>query len=181
MRLPLISRTVKRRPSYSSGFSAAGDAAEAGEQEAGEGFGSAFAGKAPAHLGFEIAEVDAAVEDQSSGGGGENCLCGDVEFVFYLADELLDGVFDGDEADGGAEFVDDDGEMAAALLEFVQEVEDRLGFGHDEDFAHDLLKAKFDEGRAAEAGFGRGAEVHEAGDVFGVDEADDELGARAGS
>ena len=70
--------------------------------------------------------------------------------------------------------------MAAALLELLEEIEDGLGFGDDEDFAHDLLQAEFGEGRAGEAGLRGEAEVHEAGDVFGVDEADDLFGAAGG-
>ena len=45
---------------------------------------------------------------------------GDVELVFELADDLLEDVFGGDEADGGAELVDDDGDLAAALLELFR-------------------------------------------------------------
>jgi hypothetical protein len=161
------------------GFSTVRNAAEAREQESGKGFYAAFAGKAPAHLSFEIAEIDAAVEDEASGGGGED-LFGNVEFVFDLADELLDGVFDSDKTDGGSEFVDDDGEMTAPRLELVQEVEDGFGFGHNKDFAHDLFEAQLDNGLAAEARFGRGTEVHEARDVFGVDKTNDEFGAKRG-
>ena len=45
-------------------FAAFGDFAEAGEQEAGEGFYAGVAGQAPLHLGFEVAEVDAAFKEQ---------------------------------------------------------------------------------------------------------------------
>ena len=61
---------------------------------------------------------------------------------FEFSGELLDGVFNGDEADGGSEFVDDDGELAAALLEVADEVEDGFGFRDDEDVAHDLGEAE---------------------------------------
>ena len=39
---------------------------------------------------------------------------GDVELVFDFADQLLEDIFDGDDAGGGAELIDDDGEMALA-------------------------------------------------------------------
>ena len=48
------------------GVAFAGDAAEAGEEEAGECFDAAFFGELPVHLGFEVAELDAAVEDESA-------------------------------------------------------------------------------------------------------------------
>src|SRR5580692_600636 len=38
-----------------------GNVAQAHEQEAGQGFYAAFAGKAPLHLGFEVAQVDGAI------------------------------------------------------------------------------------------------------------------------
>ena len=63
---------------------------------------------------------------------------GRVELVFELAGELLDSVFCGDQADGGAIFVNDDGHVAAALLEVADQVEDGLGLGRYEHVAHDL-------------------------------------------
>ena len=102
-----------------------------------------------------------------------------VELVFELADDLLEGVFGGDEADGGAELVDDDGDLAAALLELLQELDGELGLGDDEDVAHDLAEGEAGGAGAAE-GERDGAEVHEAGDVLGVDDADDVVGAAEG-
>ena len=94
-----------------------------------------------------------------------------------FAGELFDGVFGGDEADGGAVLVDDDGDFAAALLELEDEVKDGLGFWDHEDVTHDLADAHLDDGCGSEAGGGGAAEVHEAGEVFGVEDADDVLGA----
>ena len=161
------------------GVSAAWDAAKSGEEESGEGFDAAFAGKAPVHLRFEVADVHAAVKDEAAGGGGED-FGGDVKLVFDFADELLDSVFDCDEADGGSELVDHDCDVAAARLEFVEEIEDGLGFRNYEDLTHDLLESHFRQRRGAEARAGRGAEVHEAGDVLGINDADDEFGAAGG-
>ena len=55
-------------------------------------------------------------------GGGEQRRAADVELVFELADDLLQDVFGGDETDGGAELVDDDGDVAAALLKLLEEL-----------------------------------------------------------
>src|SRR6185437_6254449 len=57
-------------------FAALGDVAEAGKDESGESFDAALAGQAPAHLGFEVAQVDAAVEHEAAGGGGEDFFGG---------------------------------------------------------------------------------------------------------
>ena len=102
----------------------------------------------------------------------------DVELVFELADDLLEDVFGGDQADGRAEFVDNDGDLAAALLKLLQEFDGELGLGNDGELAHDLAKGEAGLALAAQRE-SDGAEVHEAGDVLGVDDADDVLGARA--
>ena len=104
---------------------------------------------------------------------------GDVELVFEFADDLLEDVFGGDDADGGAELVDDDGDVAAALLELLEELDGEFGLGDDGDLAHDLAEGEAGVAFAAEAE-GDAAEVHEAGDVFGVDDADDVFGAVGG-
>ena len=75
---------------------------------------------------------------------------GDVELVFELADDLLEDVFGGDDADGGTELVDDDGDLAAALLELLQQLDGELGFGDDEDVAHDLAEGEAGVDGAAE-------------------------------
>ena len=103
----------------------------------------------------------------------------DVELVFELADDLLEDVFGGDEADGGTELVDDDGDVAAALLKLLEELDGELGLGDDGELAHDLAEGEAGFAFAAH-GERDGAEVHEAGDVFGVDDADDVLGTVRG-
>lgn len=103
-------------------FAASWDFAEAHEEEAGEGFDAAFAGQAPLHLGFQVAQVYGALEEQRAAGGGEDGTRGVVEFVVELAGELFNGIFYGDDADGGTVFVDDDGHLAAALLEFLNQI-----------------------------------------------------------
>ncbi len=122
-------------------FADGGDVAELGEEEAGEGFDAGFAGEVPVELGAEVAEGGAAIERHDAGGAGER-RAGDVELVFELADDLLEDVFGGDEADGGAELVDDDGDLAAALLELLEELDGELGLGNDGELAHDLAKGE---------------------------------------
>ena len=85
---------------------------------------------------------------------------GDFVFVLEFADQLLEDVFDADDAGGQSEFIDYNGEMALALLEFAEEIEERLGFGHDEHVVHDL--ADFHVGNA----LGRGSS--DAGPVLGL-------------
>ena len=104
---------------------------------------------------------------------------GDVELVLELADDLLERVLGGDDADGGAELVDDDGDLAAAFLELLQQLDGEFGLGDDGDLAHHLAQREAGVARAAEAERD-GAEVHQARDVLGVDDADDLLGAAGG-
>ena len=58
--------------------------AEAGEHESGEGFNTAIARQTPLHLGFQIAEVGAALENERALGVGENGASGVVELIFEL-------------------------------------------------------------------------------------------------
>ena len=91
------------------------------EEKAGESFDARLAGESPVELVAEVAEGGAAVERHDAGGVEEGGAGGEVEFVVELAGELFDGVFGGDEADGGTVLVDDDGDLAAALLELLEE------------------------------------------------------------
>src|SRR6202007_1827262 len=49
----------------------------------------------------------------------------------------------------------------------------RFCFWHNQHFTHHLPKTKLREWRVSKASTGRSAEVHESGDVFRVDDADD--------
>jgi hypothetical protein len=59
------------------GFAIFGDVAEAHEQEAGQGLHAAVAGQAPLHLGFQVAQVHAAVHQQRAAGGGQDGQAGE--------------------------------------------------------------------------------------------------------
>ena len=77
--------------------------------------------------------------------GGEQPARGVVELVFEFARQLLDGVLGGDQADSRAILVHHDGHVAAALLEFADEVEDGFGLRDDKNVAHDLAQTELDE------------------------------------
>ena len=105
-----------------------------------------------------------------------------IEFIFKLADQLLKDILDGDDADGGAELIYHHGEMAAAVFEFVEEIGQRLGFGDDQDIAHDVADG---QGRRRGQRLGRGlraleTELHPAHQVLGVEHADDGFGTAGG-
>ena len=68
----------------------------------------------------------AAVERHRTGGAEERRPA-DVELIFELSDDLLEDILRGDEADGGAELVDDDSDVAAALLKLLQQFDGELG------------------------------------------------------
>ena len=155
------------------------DVAEVEEQESGEGLDAGLAREGPAELRAEVAQRDVAVEREDAFGVPGCGAAGDVELVFQLADDLLERVLGGDDADGGTELVDDDGDLAAALLKFLQQLDGEFGLGDDGDLAHHLAQGEAGVARAAEAERD-GAEVHQARDVLGVDDADDLLGAAGG-
>src|SRR5271170_6523674 len=149
------------------------DVAELREEEAREGLDSCLTREDPVELVAEVAKSGRSVEDHGSG-GGEQRRAADVELVFELADDLLQDVFGGDETDGGTKLVDGDGDVSAAFLKLLQELDRKLGLGNDGEFAHDIADG--------EAGFAfathgerDGAEVHQSGDVLGVDDADEIL------
>ena len=108
--------------SVGDAFAGGGDVADVGEEEAGEGFDACFSGEGPVELRAEVSEGCAAVDGHDAGGAKEG-RAGDVELVVKLADDLLEDVFGGDDADGGTELVDGDGDVAAALLEFLEELD----------------------------------------------------------
>ena len=65
--------------------------------------------------------------------------------------------------------------MAAALLKLLEELDRKLGLGNDVELAHDIADGETGFAFAAH-GERDGAEVHQAGDVLGVDDADKILG-----
>ena len=66
-----------------------------------------------------------------------------IEFVFDFADEFFEDVFEGDHADGGAEFVDDEGHVGAFGEEDFEEFVERLAFRGDDDVAADFGEVWF--------------------------------------
>jgi hypothetical protein len=60
------------------------------------------------------------------------------EFVFQFADQLLQHVFHADHSRGGSEFIDHHCQVPLAELEFTEQIEQGLGFGHHQHIVHDL-------------------------------------------
>ncbi len=116
-------------------FAYGGDVAEVGEEESGQRLDASFAREDPVELGAEVAEGGAAVERHGSGRAEEMAARSDVELVVEFADDLLQRIFGSDEADGRAELVDDDGDLAAALLKLLQQFDGELGLGNDRELA----------------------------------------------
>jgi hypothetical protein len=54
-----------------------------------------------------------------------------VVFVLYVADDLFQYIFHGNQASDAAMFIDDDGQVVAADAEFVQQHVQALGFGDE--------------------------------------------------
>ena len=131
--------------------------AELGKEEAGEGFHAGLAGKGPLVLGDEVAKGSRAVEQKQTGGIRGERAGGEVKLVIELADHLLQNVFRGNEADGGTELVDDDGQVVATALEVLEELHGELGLGNDGRLAHHLAKR---EGNRVRRGCGAQPEVH---------------------
>ncbi len=107
------------------------------DDKSGEGFKALVARQVQIVLGFEIADVERGIEHQR----GRIAVVGaghDVELIFDFADQLLQHVFDADHAGGRAELIDHHGEMAAAVLELVQQIGQRLGFGNHQNVSHDV-------------------------------------------
>jgi hypothetical protein len=55
---------------------------------------------------------------------------------------LLEEVFGGNDADCRSELVDDDGDVAAALLKLLEEFDGELGLRDHGDLAHDLAEGE---------------------------------------
>src|SRR5438874_5270460 len=63
-----------------------------------------------------------------------------LEFVTYLADELLEDVLECDEAGGPAELVDDDGQARALTPEFSQRLIETQRLGHRQHATHEVAR-----------------------------------------
>ena len=66
-----------------------------------------------------------------------------VVFVLNLADDLFEDVLDRDDPGRAPVFVDDDREMHAATLQFVQQIVDPLRFRHDVGRPQDFVDREF--------------------------------------
>ncbi len=81
----------------------------------------------------ELADLGQPAHAHVAVGGGEDVVFLLVEIVFVLdvADDLLQHVFDGDQAGHAAVFIDDDGDVVAVDAEVAQQHVQPLGFGNE--------------------------------------------------
>src|ERR1700722_7216865 len=127
-------------------FAAAGDESEPAQHEAAHGFVRGVIGERDIVLRLEVADFYARVEDNSAVRKCERAL-DHVEFVVNFADHLLEDVFQSDEAENAAEFVDNHGEARAARAELDETFAGGLGLGDDQDVADNASNVKVLAGR----------------------------------
>ena len=60
----------------------------------------------------------------------------DIVFVANLADDLLEQVFDRDQASGATIFIDDDGHLRLTALHLLEQLRDPLALRHHERRSH---------------------------------------------
>ncbi len=92
-----------------------------------------FVGEMRAEGFVELADFGQAAHAHVAIGGRQNVVFFLIEvvFVFNVADDLLQHVFDGDEACHAAVFVNDDGDVVAVDAEVSQQHVQSLGFGDE--------------------------------------------------
>ena len=123
---------------------------------------------------LEIANVLCAIKHGHAARSEQHGLLDDVEFIFQLADDLLQSILNADHAGGGTEFIDHHSQVALALLEFDQKITHRLGLWDHEHVAHDVTDLQIGIGGKT---FWRGELVmHDAREVLGVKQPDDVVG-----
>src|SRR5215470_2871527 len=147
---------------------------QARQHESRKCFKSCVAGQHELILRLEIANVDSAFEQQSRVFLDRwLSYWRNVKFVFDLADQLLENIFDSDHACGRSEFIDNYCQMTLALLELRKQVGERHRFGNNKHVAHDLADLHFRNARTDRLiGIEREAQAHPAGEVLGVQHAD---------
>ena len=124
----------------------------------------------------QISQGDAAIQLQSSSTGGGGHGASGVELVLEFADDLLQCVLRRHQPQRGTILIDHDGHLATTLLELLQQLEGRLRLRHDQQVAHDLPECQAGRSTVAHTE-GDTAEVHQLGDVLGVDHTDEGIHA----
>ena len=160
------------------GLAGAGDRLGLVDDEAGDGVGL-LVGERPVEGAVEVADGDAALDlDRAVGLAGDAGGLLDVVLVGDVADDLLDDVLERDEALERAVLVDDEGEVGAAAEELAELVVEGRRLGDEVG-----LHRHVDDVEALEHGRARAVLADEAvdgaGEVLGVDDADDVLGLAA--
>src|SRR5690606_492779 len=92
-----------------------------------------------------------------------------VELVCNTTDDLLEDVFEGDQAFDAAVLVDDDGHVGVAGLELAEEAIERLAFGDEAYGADDLFQLDFPGADDMELPAGQSlGEGHDGFRLFGI-------------
>src|ERR1051325_11071602 len=152
-------------------FTAFGDLAQLRHHEAGKSLKAFFTRQSDVILGFQVAQIEATIEHHGAGSQGDGRALRNVKFVFQFADDLLQHVFNGHKATDGAKFIHHNSEMALAFLKFDQKIVQRFAFRNKEHFPHDVADFHV-AGSLVESVTGRKTHLHEAGKVFGIEQAD---------
>src|SRR5215469_15222963 len=114
------------------------DSLQAGEDESRQRFEPCITRQCQSVFGFEVADIHRAFEHHHRFIFQRWFAGRDVEFIFYIADQLLEDVFDRDHARGRAKLVDHDREMTPTLFEFGEQFRQNLGLGNYDHVVHDL-------------------------------------------
>src|SRR5580693_7752832 len=159
------------------GFAQVRDALQAGEHESGEGFEAGVAGQEQAVLGFEVANAYCAFEYQDGFIFERRFLRRDDEFVFDVAYQLLQNIFDRDYACCRSELVYHHCQVAAAFFEFGQQFRQHLGLGNDQHIVHDVADLGAGDTRGQGLSEIDQPQPYPADQLFVIEDADDVLGA----
>ena len=92
------------------------------QHQTGDGRGMVV-GQAPVHLSIEVADRILTIDDDRTVWLRSQTGARDVEFVGDVADDLFDDVFQGDDAEQAAVFIDDEREMFVTRAECMKLIE----------------------------------------------------------
>src|SRR4029077_7404127 len=123
-------------------FAAGGNKTELIEDESTNGGVSGILWNGDAVLSVEIANVQGSIEDEGTVRKRERVF-DDVEFVVNFADDLFEDVFEINQAEQAAKFVDDNGHTGVAVAQLVEQFAGGLGFRNDKHFAQNAAQIEW--------------------------------------
>src|SRR5215469_715550 len=150
-----------------------GDSLQAGEDESRQGFEPCITRQCQSVFGFEVADIHRAFEHHHRFIFQRRFAGRDIEFIFDIADQLLEDVFDRDHARGRAKLVDHYREMTPTLFEFGEQFRQNLGLGNYDHVVHDLPDLHASDARGCGLPEVAQAQPHPAHKVLIVENADD--------